>query len=81
MRKYIKTLLISVPEHGERFYEDLQLDLHDATHRPLEWLPSIPCANAARISAQLLGCYQRITGQSSKLPGLNLNPFLMDVHL
>ena len=52
----------AVPQHGKRLHEDLQPHLHDAADWTLVGLPPIPGADAARISAQLLGRHQRITG-------------------
>ena len=54
----------AVPEHGQRLHEDLQLDLYDAAHRTLVGMSSVPGAHVARISAQLVGRHQRITGGS-----------------
>lgn len=47
-----------VSEYGEFVYEDKQFNLHDAAHRSLEWVPSVPRTHVARIPAQLLGFNQ-----------------------
>ena len=56
----------TVFEHGQRVYEDFQLDLHDAADRSLVRLPSIFGAYVTRVSTQFLGCDQRSQGKCIK---------------
>ena len=52
----------AVPQHGQRFHEDLQPNLHDAAHWTLVGMSSILGAHVAGIPSKLVGGHQRITG-------------------
>lgn len=47
-----------VLQHGWRIYENLQLDMHDASNRTLERLPAVPRAHAPGVSPELMGRHQ-----------------------
>lgn len=48
----------AVSQHGFGVHAYLQSHLHDASHRPLVRLSSVPGSNAPGIPVQLLGCHQ-----------------------
>lgn len=43
--------VFSVPEYGLRVHADIQLDLHDAAHRPLVRVSAVPRSYVARVPA------------------------------
>ena len=59
-----KILWISstVPQHGVSVHANIQSHLHDAADWALEWMSSVPRADASGLSIQLLGGHKWATG-------------------
>lgn len=45
----IVSIFLPVFEHGLSVHADIQLDMYDAPHRTLVWLPPVSCAYAPRV--------------------------------